>query len=381
MSSSTILINPKRWTALLARLTAGSASDHAATHHAGSEEQAAYHPRSSATHVSLPPAPQLLIATAIHGTLLWEASSHQAKLALNRLAEYFADFNDLRAAPTLQILPILGERYPLAIERISRLLSWMNHLYRAQQSIDLEHLRDVPRKDARHFLLSLEGMPLYAADHTALQGLGVRTIPIDERLAALLAAENVIHEAQQTAFKPAELASLQEQLLEATPGESMTSINAALRAWSDHDGVPPKREPNNAFAPQREFTSAVSLSISQSQAHGSPSHSVSVEDRAAVPASVSLPSSSPKSVAKKKTSNTKKAPKAPKSIRESTSSEPSPSGTEYFPVNAEIPPDKPLESLQNDLPNLSAATSDSVHKPPLFPPPALPPSDEPPESK
>ncbi len=363
MSSSTILINRNQWTALLARLTSGSASDHAATHRDNSEAPEASHTGSSRTHVSLPPAPQLLIATAFHGTLLWEASSHQAKLALNRLVEYFADFNDLRVAPILQILPVLGERYPLAIERISRLLSWMNHLYQMQQSIDLEHLRDVPRKDARNFLLSLDGMPLYAADHTALQGLGARTIPVDERLAALLVAEKVIQGAQTTALKPAELASLQEQLLEATPGESMTSINAALRAWSDHDGVPPKREPNNAFAPQREFTSAVSLSISHSQTQGTPSLLVTPEERSAITASVTLPSSSHQSVAKKKASTTKKSPRTSKSVRKSTSSEPATSGTEHSHAANELPQSEPLQSPPNDPLNVPTTTSNSVSPP------------------
>lgn len=342
MSATTILINTKRWNTLLARLTSSSAGDRASSQHSDSDAHASHHPRSSSAHVAIPPAPQLLLATAIHGTLLWEASSHQAKLALNRINEYFADFNDLRVAPTLHILPILGERYPLAIERISRLLSWLNHLHRIQQSIDLEHLRDVARKDARHFLISLEGMPLYAVDHTAMHGLGVRTMPMDERLAALLVAEEVIEEAGLASFSSSQLASIQEQLLEATPGESITSINAALRAWSDHDGIPPKREPNNAFAPQRDFSHAVSAPAAHSQTHGSPSQTdTSAERSSSVSTSSPVASSQPKAAPKKKPAGAKKSPKASKSPRDITSSEPRTSSIEYSSESVDALPTKP----------------------------------------
>jgi len=330
VSATPIIINTIRWNTLLARLTSSGAGDRALSQNADSDAHASHHSRSSSSHLTLPPAPQLLLATAVHGTLLWEASSHQAKLALNRVTEYFADFNDLRVAPTLHILPILGERYPLAIERIYRLLSWMNHLHRIQQSIDLEHLRDVTRKDARHFLISLEGMPLYAVDYIAMHGLGVRTIPIDERLAALLVAEKVIEEANLAAFTPTQLASLQDQLLEATPGESITSINAALRAWSDHDGVPPKREPNNAFAPQHDFSHVVPASVTPTQAHGSPSIAESLLERTqSASSSSSVVSPQPRSAAKKKPASTKKSPKTSNSVPDTTSSEPQARSTEY----------------------------------------------------
>jgi len=187
-----------------------------------------------------------LIAVAVFGTLLWEASHTQAKAAHQKIAEYFADFNDVRVAPHFLVIQCIGERYPLVAERTARMHAWLYNLFRKHQSIDLEYLRDMPKADARRELRGLEGMPPFAADYVAATGLGTHTVPLDERLLQLLVAQKIVADEDG-------LDTAQRFIEKATPADELVAVCALLRTWSDKEGHPPKREPNNAFA-QPRFT-------------------------------------------------------------------------------------------------------------------------------
>ena len=212
----------KKWKSLLKRLAADQpAPPHAAEH---------------------PPAPLTVISAAIHGTLLWEASFGQARLAYQHLTQHFADYNDMRVALPTQLILAIGERYPLAAERCVRLKSWLSDLYRRSNTLDLENLRDVAKPDARERLRSLQGLPDFAAAFAAMTSLGDHAFPIDERLLKLLVQEKIV-EAQTT---PAQAMSRLEPLI--GPDE-LPEVYALLRSWSDHHGAPPRRDGTDAFRP------------------------------------------------------------------------------------------------------------------------------------
>jgi endonuclease III len=213
----------KKWRALLRKL----AGDQPAPSH--SAEQ--------------PPAPLTVISAAIHGTLLWEASVGQARLAYQHLTQQFADYNDMRVALPSQLIMAIGERYPLAAERCVRLKSWLSDLYRRSNALDLEHLRDVARPEARERLRSLQGLPEFAAAFAAMTSLGDHAIPVDDRLLQLLVNEKVV-DSQTT---PAQAMARLETMV--GPDE-LPSVYALMRSWSDHDGTPPRRDgSSDAFRP------------------------------------------------------------------------------------------------------------------------------------
>ena len=212
----------KKWKTLLRKL----AADQPAPSHAAEQ----------------PPAPLTVISAAIHGTLLWEASVGQARLAYQHLTQHFADYNDMRVALPTQLIMAIGERYPLAAERCVRLKSWLSDLYRRSNSLDLENLRDVARPEARDRMRSLQGLPDFAAAFAAMTSLGDHAFPVDERLLKLLVQEKVV-EAQTT---PAEAMARIEALV--APDE-LPEVYALLRSWSDHHGTPPRRDGTDAFRP------------------------------------------------------------------------------------------------------------------------------------
>ncbi len=202
---------------------------------------AAAHPAPPST-LHDPPAPVTVIAAAVHATMLWEASLAQADAALRHLTQHFADHNDMRVALPSHLIHAIGPQYPLAVERVLRLKSWLSDLYRRSSCLDLEYLRDLSKPDARRELLTLHGLPEFAAAHVTVSSLGGHALPVDERLLSLLRVEKLVG----ASFKPAQAMELLEALV--TPDE-LACVLRMLRAWSDHRGTPPSQEDSPAFQP------------------------------------------------------------------------------------------------------------------------------------
>ncbi len=179
--------------------------------------------------------PALLVDELIYSMLLWEASAAQAHGARERLAKAFVDANDLRVGTPDDIGAALGDRYPLASERSHRLRTALNVVYKRQHDMDLQSLHQAGKREARAYLESIDGLPLFAAARVSLVGLGAHALPVDDRLLALLVDAGVVgedagvHEASS---------SLERQV---RAGEALAT-GTLLQAWSDKDGQPPRRE-------------------------------------------------------------------------------------------------------------------------------------------
>lgn len=176
-----------------------------------------------------------LVHEVIYSLMLWEASSGQARSAMRRLREQLSDCNELRVCMPDDVVGILGEKYPLGHERALRLRSSLNDVFHRTHALSLQHVTAMAKRDAKAYLDSLEGLPVFASHRVALvHGLG-HAMPVDERLRNLLADEGVT-EAQTP---PEHVASWLEKHVSA---EEALSVYAVLQAWSDDQGSPPKRE-------------------------------------------------------------------------------------------------------------------------------------------
>jgi hypothetical protein len=176
-----------------------------------------------------------LVHELVFSMLLWEASTGQAKAALRRIRESFVDYNELRICVPDEVAIVLGEKYPLAHERALRMRSVLNDIFQRQHAVTLKHLAEAPKREARTFLDSLEGMPAFVAARVLLvSGLG-HGVPVDERLRDLLAGASVV-DAEQT---PEATGSWLDRN---TKSEEALATHLLLQAWSDDEGHPPKRE-------------------------------------------------------------------------------------------------------------------------------------------
>ena len=177
----------------------------------------------------------VLVHQLLFSMLLWEASTGQAKAAIKRVRDSVVDYNELRVCVPDEVAMVLGEKYPLGHERAMRLRSTLNDIYHRQHSITLAHLPEMGKREARHYLESLEGCPGFVASRLCLLGNIGHAVPVDERLCELLIGEGVL-EAGTT------LDTAAGWLDRHVRAEDALETYLLLQAWSDEHGHPPKRE-------------------------------------------------------------------------------------------------------------------------------------------
>ncbi|XVJ58305.1 MAG: hypothetical protein HEQ23_02460 [Tepidisphaera sp.] len=179
----------------------------------------------------------------VHSFMLWEATQTQAKAAVRRLQDAFVDANELRIALPHETARIVGERYPLAAERCVRLKATLQDLYRREHTLSLQSLIDAPKREARAFLESLDGMPPFVSARLFVISLAGHAAPADWKLVDLLVAHKAIP--ADHADPAAASAWLERQF---RSGDA-PAVLAALQAWSDEHGESPKFDRSIATGP------------------------------------------------------------------------------------------------------------------------------------
>ncbi len=124
---------------------------------------------------------QLLLAF-----LAWESCGTRAAASLKRLHSVVVDYNELRVCLPDEIAEACGDRDPRALERGARMKAALNDLYRREHGVTLAPLAALPKRDARLYLESLEGVPSYVAARVLLVSLGGHAFPVDVRIHAAL---------------------------------------------------------------------------------------------------------------------------------------------------------------------------------------------------
>lgn len=183
-----------------------------------------------------------LMEQLIYSFMLWEASSVQAKQAARKLSESFADLNELRVAFPHETAGVLGERYPLAVERCLRLRCVLQELYQREHVMSMVSLIAAGKREARQYLESMQGMPAFVAARMLALGLGGHAVPADYRLMELLSGEKAMPEDVDS---PGEASAWLERQVRASEAGVVASV---LQGWSDEKGTSPKFDRSFASA-------------------------------------------------------------------------------------------------------------------------------------
>lgn len=141
--------------------------------------------------VMMPPQDPL-IHELVFSMLLWESSLTHAIRGMQLLRESLADYNELRVCFPEDLSGIIGTRYPSSLERSERICAALNSVFQREQSLTLEPLQEMPKRDARQYLSTLSGVPAFVAARVTLIGLGGHAFPIDGLLMKYLAREGVL---------------------------------------------------------------------------------------------------------------------------------------------------------------------------------------------
>jgi endonuclease III len=168
------------------------------------------------------PTTQLIIAF-----LQADASRRKAEQAYDALMEHMVDNNELRVSHTMEIVDVIGEKYPRVHWRVERLRESLNDIYLREHDIRMQKAAAKPKKEQRHYLDTLTGITPYVAASVMLLCFGGHAIPVDDKLAVLLAREGAVAEG----LGPAQVEALLLRQFKA--GEPSVQAHLLLQAWSD----------------------------------------------------------------------------------------------------------------------------------------------------
>jgi len=128
----------------------------------------------------------------VYSFLLWDANSVLALPASERLVAGFVDLNHLRVAMPEELTLLLGERYPKAQERASRLRAALYDLYRRENTLGMQRFGALGKREMRHYLESIEGIHPLVVGRLIQNQFGGHALPIDDRLRHFLATEGAL---------------------------------------------------------------------------------------------------------------------------------------------------------------------------------------------
>lgn len=183
----------------------------------------------------------------VHSFLAWEVGLSAAARSLDQIDGATADYNELRVCLPHELSRIVTMHDERFEERSLRLRSVLNDIYRREHELSLAQLLQMPKRDARAYLDSLEGMLPYVSARVCLLVLGSHAVPVDSRVAHALRAEGCIP-AEMDAASHAECASWLEHHVRAEESHAFhVSLEAFLDATPVSSGgktAPTKRKAN-----------------------------------------------------------------------------------------------------------------------------------------
>jgi endonuclease III len=166
------------------------------------------------------------VSVMVMSFLIWDCTTAKANAAYKRIVDQIVDFNDLRVTMPHEIVEWIGPRYPRASERCQRLRAALRHAYKREHTVNLDRLRDMGRREVKHYLRSLDGISPYVADRVTLLCFDAHCIPVDERLHRALIRAGVGDES-------VEIQDMASWLSRQVKAADALVTHQALQAWAD----------------------------------------------------------------------------------------------------------------------------------------------------
>lgn len=170
------------------------------------------------------------VTQLVLGFLEYEATREQAEEALGRILEPMVDANDLRVSLLEEVVDLLGRDYPLAEQRVARMLQSLHEVYQREHSMQMRGAEKAGKKDQRFYLDTLPGMVPYVAAKVMLVSFGAHAMPVDRRMVALLAGEQIV-------TAGAEPGQVEPWMLRQVKAERGMKAHLLLQAWADDNAV------------------------------------------------------------------------------------------------------------------------------------------------
>jgi len=152
---------------------------------------------------------------------------NKARAALNKLRNHFVDFNELRVSRSTEVVEVIGKNYQEAQPTAERILKVLRQAFTKMNSMDLESLHQMGKREAKTFFESLEGITPYVVSRVMMRGLDGHAFPVHEPMLKMLRAEEVVN-------AKAEANEVQGFLERQITSARIHKVYALLRRHADH---------------------------------------------------------------------------------------------------------------------------------------------------
>jgi len=154
-------------------------------------------------------------------------SESKARAALNKLRNHFVDFNELRVSRSTEVIEVIDKNYHKAQTTTKRILQILRQAYEKTNSMDLESMHQMGKREAKSFFESLEGVTPYVTARVMMRGLGGHSFPVHGPMLKMLRAEEVVD-------PKAGAEEVQGFLERQIPSARLHKVYALLRRHADH---------------------------------------------------------------------------------------------------------------------------------------------------
>jgi endonuclease III len=172
----------------------------------------------------------------VRAAMTYDVSDNRAEDAAKAIGREFVDLNELRVATDLEIQEMLGVRYPAIEERVAMITQSLNSIFEREQTMSLDRLKTISKRDARQFLRELPGMQPFVEAFIMLMAFEGNAFPIDQEMLAYLREQEVFDE--ETSIQDA-----QKFVENHVKGEEIYDFYVLLRKAALADGSRKKAKP------------------------------------------------------------------------------------------------------------------------------------------
>lgn len=133
--------------------------------------------------------PVRALVTAI---LIYDTTDSRVADAWKVIDREFVDINELRVATELEVIDLIGAKYPQIEQRAVMFREALNAIFEKEHTLSLERLKTLGRKEARQVLRELPEVTPFVEGYTTLFGLDEAAVPVDQIMLDFLIANDCL---------------------------------------------------------------------------------------------------------------------------------------------------------------------------------------------
>ncbi len=127
----------------------------------------------------IPPDP---LQRLVEAFMEYDTEPARGQAAAAKLIGAMVDYNDLRVTSVMEMVALIGSRYPFADSRCAALRRTLQSIYDREHQLSLECLRHMKKAEIRKYLQTLYGINAYVEAIVALDSFDVHAVPVDTKL-------------------------------------------------------------------------------------------------------------------------------------------------------------------------------------------------------